>query len=290
MDTHSITGDGFRANIRRSGAELCSLRSGAEELLWAAGPAWPRHAPNLFPIVGTLKGDRLHHEGRSYPMGRHGFARDRQFTWEERSADSCRLVLRDDAESRAVYPFAFQLEIAYRIAGNALAVTFTLTNTGDVVLPASMGAHPAFRWPLRPAVAKDAHRLEFAEDEPAPIRRVGKDGLLLPNVFPTPIAGGVLKLDESLFAADAIILDRPVSRSLRYTAPGCPTIVFSWDDGFPHFGIWSPPPTGLLCLEPWHGMSSPAEFDGEFADKPGLMLIPPGEERRAGFQIAVEAD
>ncbi len=42
----------------------------------------------------------------------------------------------------------------------------------------------------------------FAQDEPAPIRRLN-EGLLRPEPFPTPIEGRVLKLRENLFAADA---------------------------------------------------------------------------------------
>ncbi len=92
-DLHSITGPGLSATIKADGAELCSLRgAGGQEVLWQAGPGWPRHAPNLFPIVGTLKDNRLVHRGVSYPMGRHGFARDLRFAWQQRDAECCSLV------------------------------------------------------------------------------------------------------------------------------------------------------------------------------------------------------
>ena len=93
----------------------------------------------------------------------------------------------------------------------------------------------------------------------------------------------MLQLDPALFAADAVILDQPASRSVRFTAPGAEAIEVSWD-GFLQLGLWSRM-TGeggcadFLCIEPWHGMASPEGFDGEFRDKPGLMLIPPGERR-----------
>ncbi len=118
---------------------------------------------------------------------------------------------------------------------------------------------------------------------------MSKAGLLLPDHFTSPISKRVLALRDDLFIADAIILERPASRSLRYTAPGCPTVEVGWDAGFPSLGIWSPPPVELLCIEPWHGMSSPEGFDGEFTAKPGLMLIPPGGSRSASYRIAVQA-
>src|SRR5690242_4447238 len=114
MDQVEIGSDALRARVRADGAELCSLRDAAgHEFLWQAGPAWPRHAPNLFPIVGRLKGDVLRHGGAEYHVGQHGFARDRRFDWLAHDARSCRLVLSDDAATRAIYPFAFRLEIGY---------------------------------------------------------------------------------------------------------------------------------------------------------------------------------
>src|SRR5262249_19831936 len=146
------------------GAELVSLQNAdGLELLWQAGPAWRRHAPVLFPIVGRLKGDALQHGGKSYPMTQHGLARDRRFAWEERGANSCTLVLVDGGETRARYPFAFRLAVTYAVGDRHLDVTFEITNTGDEVLPASIGAHPAFNWPLSPGTNKHDYRLTFSD-------------------------------------------------------------------------------------------------------------------------------
>ena len=272
------------AEVKADGAELCSLRdaSGAE-VLWQAGPIWPRHAPVLFPIVGRLKDDTLRHEGRAHRLTQHGFARDKRFAWLNRSATACRLVLHEDAETRAAYPFAFRLEIAYALDDDAIEQRFTVTNPGRGVLPASLGAHPAFAWPLADGVEKTAHALEFAEPEPAPIRRLA-DGLLQAQSEPTPIAGRTLALEPALFAADAVILPDPASRSVRYTAPDAPAIEVAWQ-GFRQLGLWSRAQGDFLCIEPWHGTASPADFDGEFCDKPGLMLIPPGEHRTLSIRI-----
>jgi galactose mutarotase-like enzyme len=284
MDRHAMSNGTLSAEVKADGAELCSLRdaSGAE-VLWQAGPIWPRHAPVLFPIVGRLKDDTLRHEGRAHRLTQHGFARDKRFAWLNRSATACRLVLHEDAETRAAYPFAFRLEIAYALDDDAIEQRFTVTNPGRGVLPASLGAHPAFAWPLADGVEKTAHALEFAEPEPAPVRRLS-DGLLQAQSEPTPIAGRTLALEPALFAADAVILPDPASRSVRYTAPDAPAIEVAWE-GFRQLGLWSRAQGDFLCIEPWHGTASPADFDGEFRDKPGLMLIPPGEHRTLSIRI-----
>ncbi|RUU02553.1 aldose 1-epimerase family protein [Mesorhizobium sp. USDA-HM6] len=287
MEQVTLHGDGISATIVGQGAELVSLRDAeGTELLWQAGPAWRRHSPVLFPIVGRLKGDRLRHRGQNYPMTQHGFARDRRFAWTERGPFSCTLVLVDDAETRVHYPLAFYLAVSYSLAPRQLGVTFEVTNTGDEPLPASIGAHPAFNWPLLPELPKEAYRLTFADDEPGPIRRL-KDGLMLPTPQPTPIEGQTLALSERLFDDDAVILDRPASTSVRYAAERGPAIEMSWQ-GFNELGIWSKPGGApFLCIEPWHGIASPVDFDGEFADKPGVMLIPPGATRTLSYRIAI---
>lgn len=290
MEQLTLQADGISATIVGQGAELVSLRDGdGTELLWQAGPAWRRHSPVLFPIVGRLKGDQLRYRGQTYPMTQHGFARDRFFAWAVQGPSSCTLVLTDDAETRTHYPFAFRLAIGYELKPRQLGVTFEISNTGGEPLPASVGAHPAFNWPLLPELPKEVYRLTFAENEPAPVRRL-KDGLLLPDPQPTPIEGNTLPLSEKLFVDDAVILDRPASKSVRYAAERGPAIELSWQ-GFNELGIWSKPGGApFLCIEPWHGVASPVDFDGEFADKPGVMLIEPGARRVLGYRIGLSRE
>lgn len=284
MDQHSIGSGAVSAIIKAEGAELCSVRDAAgREMLWQALPAWPRHAPVLFPIVGRLAGDTLRHRGKSYRITQHGFARDRRFAFAEQTPTSCRLVLTDDARTREQYPFAFRFEITYAVAGDTLSVTFAIANPGHETLPASMGAHPAFRWPLADGIAKSAHSLTFSDPEPAPVRRL-RGGLLLPDPQPTPIQGNHLALNEALFEADALILDHPASHSVEFAAPGAPSLAFSWQ-GFRELGLWSRAGGDFLCIEPWCGFASPEGFDGEFSDKPGLLLIPPGGREEATHRI-----
>lgn len=286
-EIHTIATGGLAATVKADGAELCSLKTGEGlELLWQAGPEWPRHAPWLFPIVGRLKDDMLHHQGRTYPMTQHGFARDLRFSWGERSKQSCTLLLSDSETTRARYPFAFRLAITYSIAAEGLDIAIAIENPGPEVLPASFGAHPAFNWPLVPGEAKESYRLLFSKEEPAPVRRLS-GGLMRSAPEPSPVAGRGLALSEALFADDAVILDQVESRSVRYAGARGPAVEIAWD-GFRELGVWSKPAGApFLCIEPWHGFASPVGFDGAFADKPGLMHIVPGATQRLRLHIAV---
>ena len=110
----------------------------------------------------------------------HGFARFEAFAVESSTADFARLTLRDDARTRAVYPFAFALAVEYRLSADALAIAIEVANPGAVTAPYACGLHPGFRWPLgaegregalvrfdqmeRPEVPLIAHRRAYRQD------------------------------------------------------------------------------------------------------------------------------
>ena len=57
MSTITTIGKGaLSASISSKGAELQSLKLNGVEYLWQADPAlWGKHAPVLFPIVGSIR-------------------------------------------------------------------------------------------------------------------------------------------------------------------------------------------------------------------------------------------
>ncbi len=281
-------GDGtLSAAVNPDGAELSSLRDAAgREYLWQAGPAWPRHAPLLFPMVGRLAGDTLRHGGATYPLKQHGFARDRRFTLAAHGASGCRLTLRDDAETRAAYPFAFLLALDFAIADGALTMTATVHNPGAEPLPFGFGFHPAFAWPLPGAAGRADHALVFEQPEPAPIGRLPDDRFAR-AVEPSPVQGRTLPLGDAPFLPGAVVLEAPASRSLRYTAPGARALHLAWQ-GLPQLGLWTRAGGDFLCIEPWHGYHSPPGWDGAFRDKPGLAQLAPGASQAFTLVIRPE--
>jgi galactose mutarotase-like enzyme len=284
-----IASDALTARINPLGAELWSLTdtSGAEWMTDADPAFWGGHAPLLFPVVGSLAGDQLLVGGKGYALPRHGFARRSDFTLVEQGADSALFRLADSGETRAAYPFAFELDMAFRVDGLTLAMTATVRNPGEVPLPFSFGYHPAFAWPLPGGAEKAAHRLVFEHAEPQPIRRVDKaSGLLLTGGEPTPIKGRVLPLSEDLFRADAVIWDHLASRAVSYGADGGGWIDLAFPDT-PMLGLWQVPGARYICIEPWQGHADPQGFAGDFRDKPGVVLLPPGESRNFRLSLTI---
>lgn len=271
-DTVAISDSALSARISATGAELVRLQDGdGLDLLWDGDPAyWTGRSPLLFPIVGEAKDNRIRVGGASYEIGRHGFARTSKFALVLSEAARCTWRLEASEATRRQYPFGFRLDVTYAIAGGALHMTAEVTNRGDGIMPASFGFHPALRWPLPHGKPREAHEIVFEHDEPAPIRRP-VDGLLSSAQYPTPVRDRRLVLHDSLFEDGAIVFDTLASRSLVYgDALG---VAFP---RMPHLGIWTKPGAGFVCIEPWQGHASPEGFDGELADKPGMVAIMPG--------------
>ena len=285
-----IASDHLDAEISVLGAELQRLTHiDHGELLWDGDPAyWTGRAPILFPIVGALVGDSYRYRGRAYSLQKHGFARKSVFEPIATTAGSATFRLAANAETRAVYPFEFRLDIRFSIDGGALLMEASLRNVGDDALPASFGFHPALRWPLPYGAPRQDHRIRFAEPEPAPIRRIDAAGVVRPEPERTPVEGRDLLLRDALFEDDALIFDRLRSRSLRYGAPGAAGLSVDFPD-MPELGIWTKPGADYVCIEPWQGHADPQGFAGDIFAKPGIVSIAPNEERRFTMRIALLA-
>ena len=288
MTHFTLRSPALSVKVADQGAELQSLKlADGLELLWQADPkVWARHAPHLFPIVGKLPNDVLLHEGKTYTMTPHGFARDLPFVCESSSDHHCTHLLSDSEQTRARYPFAFELRITHALEGNTLTISYVLHNPANTELLASVGTHPAFNWPLKSGIERTAHSMTFEHDEPAPIRRVA-GGLLKPDSYPTPVKNRILALADELFVDDVVIFDKLNSRALTYSAPGTPKIQVKFPD-FPYLGLWTKPGAGFVCIEPWQGHATPEGYNGEFRDKPGVVAVAPHSERSWRYTITVD--
>lgn len=290
----TIANEAVTARINPLGAELWSLMdAGGAEYMTDADPAfWGGHAPLLFPVVGSLADDTLRVDAHEYAMPRHGFARRSAFELAAHSGSEACFHLTDSPETRAIYPFAFMLEMAFRLEGYTLTLEATVSNPGQGEgksdLPFSFGYHPAFAWPLPGGADKAAHRIVFEADERQLVRRVSREtGLLLPRGEPSPVRGRELTLSESQFAADAMIWTDLASRSLSYGAEGGAWLDLAFPDTH-MLGLWQVPGARYICIEPWQGHADPAGFVGDLRAKPGVVILPEGASRSFRMTVTVQ--
>ena len=88
-------------SIDSLGAEVKSVKRKSDgfEFMWQGDPMyWGRTSPVLFPFVGVPKNKQYRYEGKNYPMGQPGFARDMEFELEEQAdggiwVDVCKISL-----------------------------------------------------------------------------------------------------------------------------------------------------------------------------------------------------
>lgn len=279
---------GLSVSIDPQGAQLRSIRTpDGLEHLWQGDPRfWPDRAPVLFPLICQLTGGQLVHRGERYPMPAHGFAHLRRFAVVDRAPTRVRLELAADDQTRAQYPFEFVLGVILSVEGGRLQLTLEVHNAGDEPMPADVGFHPGFNWPLQPGRAKEDYRIVFEAPEPAPIRRGVDDPIFLePEPFPTPVEGDTLPLRDELWDAQAMVFDELASRSLVYGPPGGRGLRIAFPDS-PYLALWMRPGAPYLCIEPWQGLPAPVGFAGEFATKPGVGIVGPGVTRR--WRLLVE--
>lgn len=283
-----LTSADLTAEIDPLGAQLSSLRDGhRRDLLWDGNPAvWAGRAPLLFPIVGVLAGGSYRWDSKAYPLPRHGFARGKLFSVVSAETSSAVFRLNADEGTLRVYPFHFELEVHFTLAGATLSLATRIRNQGPGEMPASFGYHPAFRWPLPFGQPRLSHFVQFEADEPAPFRRVDAAGLLTPERRPTPITHRRLSLSDAMFEEDVLIFDQIKSRYVIYGGDSGPRIQITFPDT-PYLGIWTKPGAGFVCIEPWHGVADPEGFSGDFAQKPGAFVLKPGEAHSATMAITI---
>lgn len=283
-----ITNGQLSAAINPYGAELSHLEDmNGRELMTDADPAfWTGRAPILFPVIGVTNGSVIRLDGRDYPMAKHGFARHSLFDVVASGDGEARFALSDSEETRTSYPFAFRLEIGFRLDALTLHVEAAITNNGDAAMPAQFGFHPAFAWPLPFGEERAAHRITFEKEEPARLKEIAPDGLIAAETRESPLDGRELLLRDALFENDALVWDPVESQEVTYGAAQGPVLRVAFPDT-PRLGVWTKPGAHYVCIEPWHGIADPEGFTGDFHDKPGVFEVAPGATKRIAMSVTL---
>jgi galactose mutarotase-like enzyme len=231
-----------------------------------------------------LNGGHYSWRRERYALPRHGFARDRRFVVLRHNEHEALFRQVEDSATLKAYPFRFELDVAFRLEASVLVVEASVRNTGNEPMPASLGFHPAFRWPLPYGAARDEHFIEFETSEAGRVRRLDADGLLSDERHPTPVQDRRLKLQDGLFTNDVVIFDQLHSRRLTYGSATGPRLQVSFPNAT-HLGVWSKPAAGFVCIEPWRGVADPAGFSGSLNDKPGVFRVAQGARQSLLMRI-----
>jgi galactose mutarotase-like enzyme len=248
------------------------------EYLWQADPAfWGRHSCILFPIIGKLKNGEYKLGNKTYQIGQHGFVRDMPFEVIDQQAHSISMSLVSDENTYEIFPFHYEVVISYRLTGNTLQIEYAVKNTGQIVMPFSLGAHPAFNCPLDDSQARRNYSLLFDKSETAFSRCLDDQGLIDDRKKLVLDDENTLKLTDDLFDEDALIFQDLQSDNVSLIdRDGNKVWTFRFS-GFPYLGVWSQVGVApFICIEPWHGIADTADASGHLFEKEGIRTLAAG--------------
>jgi galactose mutarotase-like enzyme len=192
--------------------------------------------PILFPICGNLPDNTYTHQGGTYTLKQHGFARDLPWEVIAQETDHCAsltISLESNTTTYAVYPFDFQLALTYQLQGNDLKILQRLTNHSPEKMPSSLGYHPYFQVGDKNQLALDIPATQYQNQITKEMH---------------PFSG---RLDFEQDEIDIAFQDvsRPSSgytdRSRRHQ------IRLSYSDVYSTLVFWTVKGKEYICLEPW---------------------------------------
>ena len=233
---YTIKNEYLTLQVSLDAAQMHSLKRNNDnyEFIWNGDPTyWKGRNPILFPQVSSTSTKTNIINGKQYPMGNHGFARNSVFELVDIKEDSLTLLLRENEETLKQYPFKFELYVTYTLNNELLEITYKIKNTDTQVLPFGFGLHPAFN------VEKDYKdtKITFDNGQELVVNKELFEKFPTYYVEPTPSSATLLSNNHSV------------------------TLNF---EGFRHLAIWSPF-APFVCVEPWMNLG-PNDSD-EFQER-----------------------
>jgi len=267
-------------SLRHHGEELLALPGGLDGYRAGAVTGLPLLAPwanrlakrryEVDGVVVDLDGLDLPTDPNGLPI--HG-TMTAQRGWEVLRAEPFTLVARFDFGARpdllASFPFPHALEIEVALVQDALAVTTTLTATGDRAVPVGFGYHPYLHLP---GVLRTDVRLSLPER-----RHLALDDRGLPTGASEDEPAEDLPIGQRTFD-DHYALG--AGSRLALTGGGR-RVTLDLGEGYRYGQVFAPPGAEFACLEP---MTAPvnALLDG------GYPQAVPGSPFTARFRLRVE--
>lgn len=192
--------------------------------------------PILFPICGNLPDNTYTYQGKQYTLKQHGFARD--LPWDvtnqvTQDKASLTVVLNSNEQTRAVYPFDFEVAFTYQMQGNTLEVQQNYTNKSSSPMPFSFGFHPYFAISDKTQLEFEIPSSEYQDQKTKEIHSF--NGNFDFNRDEIDVAF------KQLTSQSASVTDH--SRKLKLT--------LDYDDAFPILVFWTLKGKDFYCLEPW---------------------------------------
>ncbi len=222
--------------------------------------------PILFPICGNLIDNIYSHNGQTYNLKQHGFARDLPWQVSHQSTTngaSITVVLTSNDQTRVGYPFDFEVAFTYQLQGNTLKISQKYSNKSQEKMPFSTGLHPYFAAPDKSQLEIKIPSLEYWDQKN-----------LVTETFEGKFDFNLEEIDaafKDLTGSEATVADR--SRKLKLT--------MSWDKSYSTFVFWTVKGKDFYCIEPWTAGRNALNT------KERLIYLEPGADLETVVQLTV---
>ncbi len=280
MQNIIIKNEFLTVEISPIGAELQSIKTAlGRELLWQGNPEfWSGRSTNLFPFIGRLFEGRYTHNGNSYPMEIHGFAKNANFSVDSQDETEATFSITDDEKSRTMYPFSFCFGIKYTLTAKKLSVVYSVENKSDETMYYGVGGHPGFNLPLADGLDFSDYYIEMNADKV--YRSTTTDNKLMSGdkvVYPE-LADNKIKLKHELFDDDAFILCETSGSICLKSDKDEGYIKVDYPD-MKHCAFWHAvgKEAPYVCVEPWTGVPGRDNIVEELSKFPDMISSAPGE-------------
>ena len=291
---HIIENEFLRIGISSKGAELISLYDlkNSRELLWQGDEAiWPGQAPILFPLVGRLKTKGYVYKGKRYDINIHGFARQMEFTLNEKSKEVVSFTLVSSEETRRQYPFDFEFTVRYSLEERHLLKEHIVTNKSVEDMYYEVGGHDGYQLPLAGGEKMEEYYLSFEGKNALHSYMCNDEVMLLDKKRRIDLDKGRLNLKMSVFSNDALILDSDAGKAVELAGPKTGRLLTVRFPDFEYLGIWTkymPFDTNYICIEPWSSLPDFLHLGAELTEKIGIRRLSAGQTEVLSYSVDVD--
>ncbi|WP_010631889.1 aldose epimerase [Sporolactobacillus vineae] len=223
--------------------------------------------PVLFPIAGQLTDKKYAWHGKTYTMANHGLVRTRALTVAGKTSDAQRAALTlsfsATAETKASYPFDFELLLTYELAGGKLSIHEKISNKSSEQMPVYPGYHPYFNIGSKQVSLKSkaTKYLDYNDNKEKPFNgAIDLNGLKESVVL---LDGADTQIVAAFNEGKKLVIDQ--DPKYKYTV--------LWVQGDAHF----------VCIEPWTAKTNALNDDPD-----GLILVDPDEPLNLAVSFHLE--
>jgi galactose mutarotase-like enzyme len=192
--------------------------------------------PILFPLCGNLPNNTYNVDGTDFNIKQHGFARELPWTVTAESNQggaSVTVELTSNEQTKAVYPFDFNVLFTYVLRGNTLEIRQEYKNLSSTQMPFSSGFHPYFLCGDKNQIEANIPSVSYEDNRT-------KESFAFDGKFNFE-QDEIDSVFGKLSSRSTSVVDN--DRKLK--------IAIDYDDFYTYLVFWTVKGKEFYCLEPW---------------------------------------